>query len=171
MVGLYAAEQSDVSYIMRPLLVSYDGLGRVAILAGLLAACARSTNDRPDTAPQAAPPAGSVVTAEDIRQNPSQSIEQVLMSKCPPCAVTVTPDGRVAIRIRGQGTILGSSEPLYVIDGVPIEPGAGGALSGINPYDIETIQVLTDPASISMYGSRGAHGVIVITTKQAPPRR
>jgi TonB-dependent SusC/RagA subfamily outer membrane receptor len=69
------------------------------------------------------------------------------------------------------GTILGTGEPLYVIDGVPIQPGPGGALSGLNPYDIETIDVLTDPASISMYGSRGANGVIVITTKQAPPRR
>jgi len=169
--GLYAGEESDVSYIMRPLLVSYDRLGRVAILAGLLVACARSTTDRPETAPAAAdPPAGSVVTAEDIRQNPSQSIEQMLMSKCPPCEVTVTPDGRFAIRIRGRSTVLGSTEPLYVIDGVPIEPGPGGALSGINPHDIETIQVLTDPTSISMYGSRGANGVIVITTKQAPRR-
>jgi len=111
------------------------------------------------------------VTAEEIRQNPSQSIEQHLMRKCPSCIVTVTADGRIAIRIRGRGTIVGSSEPLYVIDGVPIAPGPGGALSGINPYDIETIEVLTDPASISMYGSRGANGVIVITTKQAPPPR
>jgi TonB-dependent SusC/RagA subfamily outer membrane receptor len=85
--------------------------------------------------------------------------------------VTVTPDGRVTIRIRGQGTILGSGEPLYVIDGVPIDPGPNGALSGINPFDIETIRVLTDPASISMYGSRGANGVIVIATKEPPARR
>ena len=149
---------------------SSRALTRVGVIIGVLAACARSTAERPEAAPpEAASP--SDVTAEDIRQNPSQPIEQVLVSKCPPCAVTVMPDGQVTIRIRGQGTILGTGEPLYVIDGVPIQSGPGGALSGLNPYDIETIDVLTDPASISMYGSRGANGVIVITTKQAPPRR
>jgi TonB-dependent SusC/RagA subfamily outer membrane receptor len=138
------------------------------MLLGMLAGCGRSTKP---TVPAPATAPSSEVTAEDIRQNPSQSIEQVLVSKCPPCAVTVTPDGHVTIRIRGQGTILGTGEPLYVIDGVPIQPGPGGALSGISPYDIETIDVLTDPTSISMYGSRGANGVIVITTKGPPTRR
>jgi TonB-dependent SusC/RagA subfamily outer membrane receptor len=157
---------------MHPFLVLHGPQGGVAIIAVLLAACARSTADRPDPTPQVGKqPEGAVVTAEDIRQNPSQPIEQVLMSKGPPCDVSVMPDGRVAIRIRGRASILGSSEPLYVIDGVPIEPGPGGALSGINPYDIETIQVLTEPTSITMYGSRGAHGVIVITTKEPPRRR
>jgi TonB-dependent SusC/RagA subfamily outer membrane receptor len=155
---------------MHPAFVSSRAAARVGILVGMLAGCGRSTKPAAP-APEAAPPEGSVVTAEDIRQNPSQPIEQVLMSKCPPCAVTVMPDGRIMIRIRGQGTIVGSGEPLYVIDGIPIEPGPGGALSGINPYDIETIRVLTDPASISMYGSRGAHGVIVITSKEPPTRR
>jgi TonB-dependent SusC/RagA subfamily outer membrane receptor len=156
---------------MRLALVSSQAAAGVAALGVVLAGCARSTAPAGgEPAPEAAP-TGAVVTAEDIRQNPSQSIEQVIMSKCPPCAVTVTPDGRIAIRIRGQGTILGSSEPLYVIDGVPIEPGPGGALSGVNPYDIETIEVLTDPTSISMYGTRGANGIIVITTKGPPPRR
>jgi TonB-dependent SusC/RagA subfamily outer membrane receptor len=143
-----------------------------AVLVVVGAGCGGSRTQRPaggEPKPEAAPAA--VVTAEDIRQNPSQSIEQILISKCPPCVVTRTADGRVAIRIRGQGTILGSSEPLYVIDGVPIVPGAGGPLAGINPYDIETIEVLTDPASISMYGARGANGVILIKTKQAPRRR
>lgn len=137
----------------------------------LLGGCAHSRTQPKDAepAPEATPAAG-VVTAEDIRQNPSQSIEQLLMSKCASCAVTVTADGRITIRIRGQGTITGSSEPLYVIDGVPIEAGPGGALSGISPYDIETIVVLTAPTDITMYGSRGANGVVVITTKQAPRR-
>jgi TonB-dependent SusC/RagA subfamily outer membrane receptor len=158
---------------MRRALVFTGVAADAAFVAAVLAGCAGSRADRPtggEPKPEAAP-SGAVVTAEDIRQNPSQSIVQLLTSKCPPCAVTVTADGRVAIRIRGQGTILGSSEPLYVIDGVPIDPGPGGALAGVNPYDIETIEVLTEPTSITMYGSRGANGVIVITTKEPPRRR
>ena len=143
------------------------------VLLGMLASCARSAPDGQEPAPAegrtGGEPTNAVVTAEEIRQNPSQSLAQVIQSKCASCTVYVTPDGRTSIRIRGRGTIMGSTEPLYVIDGVPIEPGPGGALHGINPHDIETIQILTDPASISMYGSRGANGVIVITTKQPPP--
>ena len=56
-----------------------------------------------------------------------------------------------------------------MIDGVPIRPGPGGSLHGINPYDIESIEVLTDPASTTMYGVRGANGIIVIKMKE-PPR-
>lgn len=144
------------------------------ILVVMLAACARSTAEGPQPEPlsgEGGEPTTSVVTADDIRQNPSQSLAQVISSKCAPCAVTVSADGQVSIRIRGRGSILGSNEPLYVIDGVPIEPGPGGALHGINPHDIETIEVLTDPTSISMYGARGANGVIVFTTKGPPPHR
>ena len=88
------------------------------------------------------------------------------MSRFPGVVVTRTPDGGLAVRIRGTTSIHGSNEPLYVIDGVPIRPGPGGALAGINPYDIESIEVLKDPASTTMYGVRGANGVIVITTKR-----
>jgi len=56
---------------------------------------------------------------------------------------------------------------LYVIDDVPIAPGSTGILTGINPYDIETIKVLKDPADTGIYGIRGANGVILITTKHA----
>lgn len=143
------------------------------ILVVVLAACARSTAEGPQPEPSSGggEPTSSVVTADDIRQNPSQSLAQVISSKCAPCAVMISADGRVSIRIRGRGSILGSSEPLYVIDGVPIEPGPGGALHGINPHDIETIEVLTDPTSITMFGARGANGVIVFTTKEPPPHR
>ncbi|PYO29715.1 MAG: hypothetical protein DMD73_00815 [Gemmatimonadetes bacterium] len=60
----------------------------------------------------------------------------------------------------------GSNEPLYVIDGVEIEPGPGGSLTGINPRDIATIEVVKDPAGEAMYGVRGANGVIIIRTKR-----
>jgi TonB-dependent SusC/RagA subfamily outer membrane receptor len=68
------------------------------------------------------------------------------------------------VRIRGVASAYG--EPLYVIDGVAIEPGPSGSLSGINAADIESIKVLKDAAETSLYGSRGANGVIIIKTKK-----
>jgi TonB-dependent SusC/RagA subfamily outer membrane receptor len=79
--------------------------------------------------------------------------------------VTRTPDGGVAIRIRGNSSISANMEPLYVIDGVEIQPGPGGALTGINPHDIASIEVLKDAASLAYYGLRAANGVILIKTK------
>ena len=142
---------------------------RALLLAGLLSGCAHASGtgqgDVEDT-PEPRPLGEPAVTAEDIERNPSRPIEELLASRFPGVVVTRTPDGGIAIRIRGTTTIHGSSEPLYVIDGLPIRPGPGGALFGINPYDIESIEVLKDPASTTMYGVRGANGVIVITTKR-----
>ena len=76
------------------------------------------------------------------------------------------PGGGIAVRIRGASSFNGSNEPLYVLDGFPMTPGPGGALTGINPYDIASIDVLKDAASTAIYGSRGANGVILIETKR-----
>ena len=80
--------------------------------------------------------------------------------------VSRTEDGGIAIRIRGASTFTGSNAPLYVVDGVAIQPGPNGSLTGINPYDIASIKVLKEAAETTMYGSRGANGVIVIKTKR-----
>ena len=64
------------------------------------------------------------------------------------------------VRIRGA-----HREPLYIVDGMPLMPNPDGTLMGINPYDIADIKVLTDPVDLSFYGSRGANGVVIITTK------
>jgi len=88
------------------------------------------------------------------------------MGRFPGVTVTRTPDGGVAVRIRGTTSLRGSNEPLYVIDGVAIQPGPGGSLTGINPRDIASIQVLKDPAETAVYGLRGANGVILIKTKR-----
>ena len=141
----------------------------VGLLVGLLLGCAhasRTAEGDVEDAPEQSPPRGSIVTAEDIQRTPGQSIEEVLMSRFAGVRVTRTSDGGMTVRIRGTTSIYGSNEPLYVIDGVPIRPGPGGSLAGINPYDIESIEVLKDPASTAMYGMRGANGVIVITTKR-----
>ena len=138
---------------------------RTLLPTGLLLGLGSGCVHRNKTSPPVAP-ASSVVTAEDIDRQPGQPIEQVLMGRFPGVMVTRAPDGSVSVRIRGTTSIRGSSEPLYVIDGVEIQPGPGGSLTGINPHDIATIEVVKDPAGEAMYGVRGANGVIIIKTKR-----
>ena len=139
---------------------------QAAVLVALGAAC--SHNKRVSNGVGPAVQQGAV-TSEDIAHNPSQPIEQQLMAKVPGIVVTRTPSGDVAILIRG-GSSFDINEPLYIVDGMAVQPGSGGGLSGISPYDIASIQVLKDPASLSMYGSRGANGVIIIKTKRTNQR-
>ena len=88
------------------------------------------------------------------------------------------PGGGTGISIRGTNSILGGTQPLYVVDGIPIDPlsdaegNAGGgqsqnSISNINPNDIDKIEVLKDAAATAVYGARGANGVVIITTKSA----
>ena len=141
-----------------------------ALLVGLLSGCASTHAARPDGTDKPAPVpnaplAGTTVTADDLDRAGSDPIEKSLEAKVPGILVTRTPDGSLAIRIRGNASIGANTEPLYVIDGMAIQPGIGGALQGINPHDIESIEVLKDAASLSFYGLRAANGVIVIKTK------
>jgi TonB-dependent SusC/RagA subfamily outer membrane receptor len=138
-----------------------------AVLLALTAACAHSSaTSGSNPAPQPAP-AGTTVTAEDIARTPSEPLEQIVAARVAGVWLVRTPDGGFAIRIRGATSIVGSNQPLYVIDGIPIEAGPNGSLRGISPSDIASIEVLKDAASTAMYGLRGANGVIVIRTKQA----
>ena len=120
----------------------------------------RETNNSPP------PSRGPDVTAEDIERAPGKSIEDHLKGRVAGVSVARTSDGGISVRIRGATSFYGSNEPLYVLDGVPITPGPGGALTGVDPYDIESIKVLKDPADTALYGMRGANGVIVIQTKR-----
>lgn len=130
----------------------------IALIGGCKSA-QRAENDPP-------PAPRPDVTSEDIQRAPGQSIEEILKGRV--AGVTVTQgEGGIAVRIRGATSIYGSNEPLYVLDGVPITPGPGGSLTGIDPYDIESIEVLKDPADTALYGMRGANGVIIIKTKRA----
>jgi TonB-dependent SusC/RagA subfamily outer membrane receptor len=70
------------------------------------------------------------------------------------------------VRIGGPTSFMLSSEPLYVVDGVPVDAGPNGTLNWLNPLDIASITVLKYGASTAIYGVRGANGVIVITTKR-----
>jgi len=88
-----------------------------------------------------------------------------VLRKISRCGVFRAPNGGVSIRIRGASTFLGSSEPLYIIDGTKVQSGSGGLLF-LDPQEITRIEVLKDIGSTSIYGSEGANGVIIITTKR-----
>ncbi len=118
----------------------------------------------------------AVVGENDLRNTPVTSPEKLLQGKVAGLQLNTTsgqPGASSQIRIRGFSSINASSEPLYVIDGVPVATGnyntftsTGNVLSNLNPGDIESITVLKDAAAASVYGSRAANGVILITTKR-----
>ena len=110
---------------------------------------------------------GSVatVTGQDLVKVPVSNVSEALTGKMAGVNITTTdgsPDAEVLIRVRGGGSITGDNTPLIVIDGFQ-----GGKLSDISPNDIEDITVLKDASSTAIYGSEGANGVILITTKNA----
>jgi len=84
-------------------------------------------------------------------------------------ATTYTPsNGTDRAPAQPTNVALSSSEPLYLLDGVPYTPGPGGLLVGIEPHEIESIKAVKDPAELSLYGMRGGNGVIAIKMKQRP---
>ena len=137
--------------------------GRLCV-ALVLAGCSPS-GPRTETP---SPTAQQGATSQDIARTPNVPIEQQLMARTPGVVISRTSDGSLTIRIRGGASSLtGNNAPLYIVDGVPFQPSTDGGLSGLNPYDIASIRVLKDATDITMYGVRGANGVIVIKTKQA----
>lgn len=110
--------------------------------------------------------AASVVTGDKIAQVPNGSLDQILQGRVPGMNVIASsgqPGTSASVTIRGLGTVNGSSAPLYIMDGVPIEPNY---FQTINPNDIQSATVLKDASAKALYGSRGSNGVIVITTKK-----
>lgn len=109
----------------------------------------------------------SSIKAEDLTSAPSHSVDQMLRGKAAGLQVYTgsnEPGASATIRIRGTSSVHGSNDPLYVVDGFPI--GSAGNLKAISPDDIESIEVLKDASAAAIYGSRGANGVIMITTKK-----
>ncbi|PIB27162.1 hypothetical protein BFP77_14045 [Maribacter sp. 4U21] len=113
----------------------------------------------------------SSVNSDKIDAFPAASVEQSLAGKLPGVQLSQSsgqPGAGISVRVRGITSISGGNEPLYVIDGVPFfnsdVRGLNG-ISSINPNDIESIQVLKDASSTAIYGSRGANGVVLVTTK------
>jgi TonB-dependent SusC/RagA subfamily outer membrane receptor len=139
------------------------------LLVGLSSGCASNNVARPGESDPAVPPpsalVGTTVTGDDLDHAGLDPIEKTLAARVPGVLISHAPDGSIVIRIRGATSINGSSEPLYVIDGLAVQPGPGGALNGINPHDISSIEVLKDATSLAYYGLRAGNGVIVIKTK------
>ena len=124
---------------------------------------------------EAATGAVSTMKGEGLAETPAVSVDKMLTGKM--AGVTITsetgqPGGSSQIRIRGTSSINAGNEPLWVVDGIPVMNGdqsyftnTNNAVAAINPNDIESITVLKDAAAASIYGSRAANGVILVTTK------
>ena len=108
----------------------------------------------------------SVIREEDLSRMHGGSIEEMIAGRVPGLELVRTPGG-YTFRIRGVSSFMGSDEPLFVIDGMPVRAGGiSGALAMLLPHDIARIEVLKDAGAAGLYGMRGANGVIVITTKR-----
>ena len=146
---------------MTPFATAWSRLLVVGLLFVVLAGCGSSRESRerdrtPDT-----------VEAEDLEGRYIARVQEMLRGQVAGVEVRNTPGGMV-IRIRGASSVFGDSDPLFVIDGLAIEHGAEGALTGINPRDVDSIRVLKNASETAVYGVRGANGVILITTKRTP---
>ncbi len=119
------------------------------------------------TSPAPSPDASDT---SSIANGDGKTIENLFAGRFPGVSVTPADGGGLQIRIRGgSNTFYGNDEPLYVVDDTPLPAGSRGIVF-LNPYDIQKIEVLKNPADIGLYGIRGANGVIRITTKK-PGRR
>ncbi|MES2457514.1 MAG: SusC/RagA family TonB-linked outer membrane protein [Bacteroidota bacterium] len=106
------------------------------------------------------------ISSKDLQQSQVATFTEAMVGRIPGVQISQTtgvPGAAPSIRIRGTGSITAGNEPLYVVDGFPL---GEEALANFNMADIETISVLKDAASTSIYGSRGANGVVIITTKR-----
>ena len=130
----------------------------------------------------------AIISGEDLKDNPLKNMDQLLQGKLAGVNVQMTsgrPGAVAKVRIRGTNTITGNAEPLWVIDGVPMQKNFSApsvnrsqlksgdfdnifatGIGNINPNDIESITVLKDAAAAAIYGSQAASGVIVVTTKR-----
>lgn len=113
----------------------------------------------------------SSIKADELANKPNADFRQSMAGKMPGVSVMQTsgdPEGdNLQVRVRGVGSVTAGNEPLYIVDGVPMENG----LSSVNSNDIESLEVLKDASAAAIYGSRGANGVIIITTKKGKTER
>jgi TonB-dependent SusC/RagA subfamily outer membrane receptor len=129
-------------------------------LATAIACTSAGPRDTGSPRPQQAADTSSLGNVE------GKSMEDLFAARFPGVTVARVDGGGLQIRIRGgSNTFYGRNEPLYVVDDVPL-PGDSRGIVFINPYDIEKIEVLKNPADIALYGIRGGNGVVKITTRR-----
>src|SRR5258708_1281926 len=132
-----------------------------------VAACAHQPASTQPIGPQAAAPQrsrNSVVDSTIIASNAGQPLEKIIADHVAGVRLGHTADGSLSVQIRGASGYANEGQPLYIVDGNPMSPGAG--LSAINPMDIAPIQALRAPASLSMYGTRASNGVVIFKMKK-----
>ena len=159
-------QQSELMAMMEP---SVDALDEVTVSVGYYDVSKKDLS-------------GSItqIKTEQLEQNRAATLESLLQGQVAGVVVTESaePGGGIGISIRGTNSMLGGTQPLYVLDGIPINPvsdaegngnsgGSQSSLSFINPNDIEKIEILKDAAATAVYGARGANGVVLITSKSA----
>jgi len=105
-------------------------------------------------------------SGQKMRSNSPRTVADMLVGRFPGVEVRQLPNGTTSIRIRGSRSFRSSEEPLIVVDGIPQNNG-GTALMDLSPRDVESIEVLKDAAASAVFGSRGANGVILISTRRA----
>ncbi len=146
----------------------------------LLGACARAGSQPPGLpAPAASVQIGYGTQATkdvtgsvksivpDSTQAPQRTIVELLEGRVPGLQVLHLPNGQIELRLRGTNSLVGNNEPLVVIDGQLVSANdLTGALLAVAPSDVQRIDILKDAGSTAIYGSRGANGVILITTKR-----
>jgi TonB-linked SusC/RagA family outer membrane protein len=162
MIGFGAATQSATVAADQATTVDFTLQPEAVLLEGVVAV-GYGTQQRRDVT-------GSVasVRAEDIRQIPTSNAIQAIQGRVAGVDIVRTsslPGAGMNIRIRGLRSATASNEPLYVIDGVPIS----GGIQDFNPNNIESIEILKDASATAIYGSRGANGVVLITTRTGRP--
>ena len=132
----------------------------IGSLSALLA-CASGGAKEPSGVPRA-----SAMDTSSIANGDGKTLANLFEGRFPGVTVSRAENGGLQIRIRGgSNTFYGSNEPLYVVDDTPLQPGSGGIVF-LNPYDIQKIEVLKNPADVGIYGVRGGNGVIKITTRR-----
>ena len=150
----------------------------LALLSGLLLSACGPTRSRRLTQDEIATLVGTRTTVQAVGAVSTVDLanagefnhlaDLLLSGRVPGVSATRLSAGRISVRVRGSHSMIASDEPLYVLDGIPFSrEQADHMLTAINPRDVGRIDVLKDAGATSLYGSRGASGVIVITTKRS----
>jgi TonB-dependent starch-binding outer membrane protein SusC len=109
------------------------------------------------------------VKGDEIRNLPVAGVDRALQGRAAGVVIAANsgaPGSGTTVRIRGNSSIYGNNEPLYVVDGIPLGENVGGMQQIVNPNDVESIEILKDASAAAIYGSRGANGVVLITTRK-----
>ncbi len=160
-------------------MLSVDGVWAVAItvVTAVGLGCGGTAPPPPAPAPAAEGAAGrsmegggtgavGVGEGDDLQGRPAVHLEELLEGQVAGVQVVRHAGGGISFRIRGTGSLNADNEPLYVVDGMPVNIAPGRGLDWLSPGDIQRIEILKDASTTSMYGVRGANGVVLITTRR-----